>query len=85
METKYPKKIKQIMREAPMAYSILMLLDYNQKSVSANELFRRWQRDKKILLHIPCKMRKAASAGKSQKVKSEPLKSKESKLKSFFG
>ena len=48
METKYPKKIKQIMREAPMDYSILMLLDYNQKSVGANELFRRWQRDKKF-------------------------------------
>ena len=48
METKYPKKIKQIMREAPMAYSILTLMDYKNGSVGANELFRRWQRDKKF-------------------------------------
>lgn len=48
MKTKYPKKIKQIMREAPMSYSILMLIDYNQKRVGANELFRRWKRDKKL-------------------------------------
>lgn len=34
------------MRDAPMAYSILMLLDYNSKKVDANELYRRWKRDK---------------------------------------
>jgi hypothetical protein len=49
METKYPKKIKQIMREAPMAYSILALMDYKNGSVEANELFIKWQRDKKII------------------------------------
>jgi len=48
METKYPKKIKEIMRDAPMAYSMLVLLDYRSGSVGANELYRRWKRDKKF-------------------------------------
>jgi hypothetical protein len=47
MKREYPKKIKQIMREAPMAYSILMLLDYTKKKHSAVELWRRWISDKK--------------------------------------
>jgi len=46
MNTKYPKKIKQIMTEAPMAYSMVMLSDYKNDKVGADELFRRWQRDK---------------------------------------
>jgi hypothetical protein len=46
MENKYPKKIKQIMQEAPIAYSILMLFDYNNSKVNANELFKRWQQFK---------------------------------------
>jgi len=48
METKYPKKIREIMRDAPMAYSILVLLDYRSRSVGANELYRRWKWDKKF-------------------------------------
>jgi len=47
MKKEYPKKIKQIMSEAPMAYSILMLLDYTTKKHSANELWSRWVSDKK--------------------------------------
>jgi hypothetical protein len=47
MKTKYPKKIKKILIEAEMAYSILMLLDYTTKKASANELWRRWKIDKK--------------------------------------
>jgi len=49
-ETKYPKKIKIIMREAPLSYNIIVLMDYNSGNVGANELFRRWQCDKKIIL-----------------------------------
>ena len=47
MKKEYPKKIKKIMSEAPMAYSILMLLDYTKNKHSANELWRRWVSDKK--------------------------------------
>jgi len=46
---KYPKKIRTIMLEAPMSYSLFMLSDYESNSVGANELFRRWQRDKNKL------------------------------------
>ncbi len=41
----YPKKIRQIMREAPIAYSVLALMDYKNGSVGANELFRRFKKD----------------------------------------
>jgi len=49
METKYPKKIKQIMREAPMAYSILAIMDYKNGSVGGKKNYLEgWQRDKKF-------------------------------------
>jgi hypothetical protein len=35
------------MRDAPIAYNILMLNDYVNNSASANELYKQWQRDKK--------------------------------------
>lgn len=47
MKKEYPKKIKQIMSEAPMAYSILILLDFTTKKHNANDLWKRWERDKK--------------------------------------
>jgi len=46
---KYPKKITKILEESPLSYGMVVLLDYNNKSVSTNELYRRWQIDKKNL------------------------------------
>jgi len=46
MKKKYPQKIQEILKEAPLAYGMVVLLDYNNQSVGANELYRRWQRDK---------------------------------------
>lgn len=45
---KLPKKISEIIKEAPYSYSFLAVSDYLDKRVGANELHRRWQRDKKF-------------------------------------
>ena len=45
-KTQYPKKIKEIMLEASLAYSIVVVMDYKSGKVSANNLYKQWQIDK---------------------------------------
>lgn len=43
---KYPKKINTILKESPLAYGIVTLMDFNSKNKTANDLFKKWQTDK---------------------------------------
>lgn len=43
---KYPKKIEQIMRESPLAYAIVVLIDYDN-GVGVDEIYKRWKIYKK--------------------------------------
>jgi len=47
---KLPKKISEIIKEAPYSYSFLAVSEYLNKRVGANELHRRWKIDKKLYL-----------------------------------
>jgi hypothetical protein len=46
LSTDYPKRIKEVIREAPLWYAILILDDYNKRVADANTIWRRWQKDK---------------------------------------
>jgi len=47
MKQLYPKSVRKVILDAPFHYSLLALADYNNGSVGAIELLRRWERDKK--------------------------------------
>lgn len=43
----YPAIIKQIMKEAPMSFSIMIMHDYISGKITAYEADRRWEDFKK--------------------------------------
>lgn len=46
MKPKYPEKIKEIIKEAPIHYCMAVLLDYKSKYKTANQLYEEWQKNK---------------------------------------
>ena len=45
---KYPPKILLIIKECPLAYGIIILHDFVNKKYTEEELYVKWQRDKRL-------------------------------------
>jgi hypothetical protein len=50
------KKIEKVIKEAPLAYGIIVLMDYNEGRKSAEQIAEKWEEDKPKFIEVAKKL-----------------------------